>query len=158
MSTTTVRIRLAARAWSRVCGGYGIVGQWKGLLMGSLLGSVLWTALVALPRYHQLDPDSACQTYDCALTTADMQVLVNYSFILAFILLPTELFIKPWARSMQITDELRSMAVRGVPEAAFALAELFSARGASSQAQIWLTRASDLCHRTAIKQLKRQKR
>ncbi|UWR88043.1 hypothetical protein [Phaeobacter inhibens] len=157
MSTTSVRIQLAARAWSRICGGYGIVGQCKGLLMGSLLGSVLWTALVALPRYFQFAPSNTCQTYDCALTTADMQVLVNYSFILAFILLPTELFIKPWARSMQITDELRSMAVRGVPEAAFALAELYSARGASSQAQIWLTRASDLGHRTAIKQLKRQK-
>lgn len=126
--------------------------------MGSLLGSVLWTALVALPRYFQLDPGNTCPTYDCALTTADMQVLVNYSFILAIILLPTELFIKPWARSVQITDELRSMAVRGVPEAAFALAELYSESGANSQAQIWLTRASDLGHHTAIKQLKRQKR
>ncbi len=157
-STTQInltRLRLAARAWSRICGGYGFLGNWKGMTRGVLLGSVLWTALVAMPRFFQLEPGSECLSLECVLTPSDLQILVNYSFVLVLVLFPTEIFIKPWARSMPITDELRALATSGVPEAAFALAELYTDQGAEGQARIWLTKAAELGHRNAIKQLKR---
>ncbi len=128
--TNVMRLRLMARAWSRLCGGYGFWGQWRGVMRCVWIVSISWTALVAVPRLFQLAPRSACRSLDCAPTADDLQVLVALSIPLAAGLLITELLIKPWARSMAISEELRSLAATGVPEAAYALAELHSDRGA----------------------------
>lgn len=155
--TNVTQLRLMARAWSRLCGGHGFWGQWRGVMRCVWIVSISWTALVAVPRLFQLAPRSACRSFECALTADDFQILVALSIPLAAGLLITELLIKPWARSMAVSDELRSLAANGMPEAAFTLAELYADRGADSQAKLWMANAADLGHRTAIKQLKRCK-
>ncbi|WP_162894094.1 hypothetical protein [Phaeobacter sp. LSS9] len=156
-STNLTRLRLTARAWSRLCGGYGFWGQWRGVMRCVWIISISWTALVAVPCLFQLSRQRGCWSVGCTLTANDLQVLVALSIPLAAGLLITELLIKPWARSMAISDELRSLAVNGMPEAAFALAELYSDQGAEGHARLWMANAADLGHRTAIKQLKRYK-
>ncbi|UWR42092.1 hypothetical protein K4F85_04160 [Phaeobacter inhibens] len=158
MSKTNVtRLCLMARAWSRLCGGYSFWGQWRGVMRCVWIVSISWTALVAVPRLFQLSRQGGCRSVGCTLTAEDLQVLLALSIPLAAGLLITELLIKPWARSMPISDELRSLAANGMSEAALALAELYADRGAEDQARLWMAKAADLGHRIAIKQLKRYK-
>jgi len=151
------RLRLMARAWSRLFGGYGFWGQWRGVMRCVWVISISWTALVVVPRLFQLSRQGGCRSVGCTLTADDLQALVVLSIPPAVGLLITELLIKPWARSIAISDELRSLAANGMPEAAFTLAELYSDRGAEGQARLWMAKAADLGHQTAIKQLKRYK-
>jgi hypothetical protein len=153
-----IRLRLLARAWSRMCGGYGILGHWIGLTRGAFLGAVIWTLLVAFPKFFEIKPENECQRLDCLLTQSDIQTLANYTVILTFVLFITEIFIKPWARSMPITDDLRDIATSGVPEAAFALFELYAEQGAEAQKRMWLRKASELGHHKAVKISKLQEK
>ncbi len=155
--TNVTRLRLMARAWSRLCGGYGFWGQWRGVMRCVWIVSISWTVLVAVPRLFQLSRQGGCWSVGCTPTADDLQVLVALLIPFAAGLLLNELLIKPWARSMTISDELRSLAANGMPEAALALAELYADRGANSQSKFWMAKAADLGHRTAIKQLKRYK-
>lgn len=152
---TQVRLRLAARAWSRICGGYGFVGQWRGIIGGSICAACLWTAQVLVASLFQSFGQDTCSLEDCMITVADVQHLISYSVALVLVLFPTEVFIKPWARSMPISHALHTHAANGVPEAAFALAELHLEQGAEREAQFWLKRAADFRHYKAIQQLKR---
>ena len=152
------RLRLLARAWSRMFGGYGIFGTWIGLTRGTFLGAVLWTLLVALPKFFEIKPEDECQRLDCLLTQSDIQFLADYTVLLVFVSVLTEIFIKPWARSMPITDDLRAVAASGVPEAAFALAELYAEQGAEAQTKLWLRNAVELGHHKAIKISKKQEK
>lgn len=153
--TTQVRLRLAARAWSRMLGGYGIFGQWRGTMRCSVFVAIVWTAQVLISSLFRGD----LSMLETSMSTPEnAQVFIIYCFVIAVILVVTEIFIKPWARSMPISDELRALAQKGVPEAAYALAELNDAQGAKQEANEWLEHAAALGHRKAMKQLKRNKK
>lgn len=93
----------------------------------------------------------------CFWTEERVEPLAYFYMRMMFIIIPIyvliELILKPTAEQLTITDELVALAESGVPEAAFALSELYRDSGQEARAAIWNDRAVKLGHPSAIERV-----
>ena len=162
---TWLRVKLAARAISRMGGGSGLWGAFVGnhrimMLMIALIA--IYMTIVGIASFPEMQ---ACldtnQSHNCVTTMAEATVRDASGFIIFLAVLCVGLscvlglVVKPIAESLTITPELETLAAAGVPEAAQTLAELHDERGATAHAHMWREKAAALGHPAAKKQLKR---
>ncbi|MCF6433156.1 MULTISPECIES: hypothetical protein [unclassified Leisingera] len=162
---TWLRVKLAARAISRMGGGTrffwgGFVGHHRiMMLMSAIIVFYMTVVLIAdFPEMRaclETNQPSHCIMPMYEAIILDASGIIIFLAVLGFALgVALECVIKPIAKTVTISQELEALAAEGVPEAAQALAELHDERGADAHAFLWRQKAADLGHPTAIKQLK----
>lgn len=144
---------LTLRAVVRMVGGkYPFLRMWYCLFAIGVLG--LFVAMISdWEQWMNCIGTASANGHTCFWTEERIESLAYFYVRMMLLIICTyvvvELILKPTAEKLTISDELVALGESGVPEAAFALSELYRDCGQEARAVIWNNRSAKLGHPSA---------